>query len=544
MLQKAGDVYEILKNCEEKNLTPGYGKKQVELNFAGKDIFVISDLHIAGGKNIDGNYSGTENFFYDRSLKNFISYILKNKDRENGLLIINGDFIDFLRITGYPEEEEEFCTWKENLEYIGINKTVEELKKSISKKEIKYGLKTNDYKSVWKLSSASKGHSEVFEAIADWLSTKNTLIFVKGNHDLEIYWPAVRNFFRFIFAKIISEKTNTELIEVLYKNIFPNLLFIDESILIEKDFYIEHGHNFDKFATCIGDPLINKDELNIPFGSFFNRYLLNHIELVYPYLDNVRPRQDILALLLRERFFLGMRVLLQHVPFLVLIIPKKYYKYMFGRVLVIAIAVLLPLVYVLIKLWQLIEPSLSGVIDNNASSGIIGYLQKKGVSIISDLGLLFFSFIFARIVAYFQLDEPSTLFTFAKKKFDDIQKYRIITFGHTHNPAQVNYNGKWFFNTGTWIPIVEISSAEVRFDKTFTFLHLKKDASGKFQPENLMRWNDDAGRPEEAGHRRKEVDTLDSVVISRCLIYFKGCGVIWLRRHSVVIRLRLSFGGH
>src|SRR2546427_1927017 len=44
-------------------------------------------------------------------------------------------------------------------------------------------------------------------------------------------------------------------------------------------------------------------ELNLPFGSFFNRYLLNRIELVFPYLDNVRPRQNLLPMLFEKDFF-------------------------------------------------------------------------------------------------------------------------------------------------------------------------------------------------------------------------------------------------
>ena len=39
--------------------------------------------------------------------------------------------------------------------------------------------------------------------------------------------------------------------------------------------------------------------------------------------------------------------------------------------------------------------------------------------------------------------------------------------GHTHDPDQFQIDGKWFYNTGTWIPILGTSSAELRRDRMF-----------------------------------------------------------------------------
>ena len=66
--------------------------------------------------------------------------------------------------------------------------------------------------------------------------------------------------------------------------------------------------------------------------------------------------------------------------------------------------------------------------------------------------------------------------------------------GHTHNPQQFNEGGRWFYNTGTWIPIVETSTGELRKDCTYTFLHFKRDATGGLQPTSLQRWDDEAER--------------------------------------------------
>ena len=71
-----------------------------------------------------------------------------------------------------------------------------------------------------------------------------------------------------------------------------------------------------------------------------------------------------------------------------------------------------------------------------------------------------------------------------------------MTFGHTHNPEQKKSSGKSYYNTGTWIPVYELNAANVRLDKTYTFLQLAKDLSGNIQTQGLMRWNDEAGRAE------------------------------------------------
>ena len=72
--------------------------------------------------------------------------------------------------------------------------------------------------------------------------------------------------------------------------------------------------------------------------------------------------------------------------------------------------------------------------------------------------------------------------------------------GHTHNPGQYLFDkDKRFYNTGTWIPIIETSTADIREDKTYSFLHLIRDENNKLVPAGtglLQRWNDDGGRQE------------------------------------------------
>jgi hypothetical protein len=72
--------------------------------------------------------------------------------------------------------------------------------------------------------------------------------------------------------------------------------------------------------------------------------------------------------------------------------------------------------------------------------------------------------------------------------------------GHTHNPGEyfLPESTTRFYNTGTWIPVIETSSAEVREDRMYTFLHLQREGDRLQTAEGglLQRWNDDAGRAE------------------------------------------------
>jgi hypothetical protein len=238
------------------------------------------------------------------------------------------------------------------------------------------------------------------------------------------------------------------------------------------------------------------DQINIPFGSFFNRYLINRIELYFPFLDKVRPSGNVLPILVRENFPLAMKVLFQHIPLLIRILFTnwRYVWFMYSSVFWIVFMLLAPFM-----LAFMIEPGMFIRLQQDISS--IGSLQGIGKTILDqaeNVGLLFLSYALSRLVGWFQLSEPSSLEKYAQIRFTGTA-YRIMTMGHTHNPGSYLIDEKClFYNTGTWIPVIENSTASVREDKTFTFLHLVRDEVDKLVPAGgvLQRWDDDAGRAE------------------------------------------------
>ncbi len=480
-------ISEILGKLDAES---GYGRPQHSLSAAGAEIVVVSDLHVAAGRKPDGTYYGTENFFADAAFQRFMRTTLKRLESRPAIMVINGDLIDFLRVNEYPATEQELADWRDVLQTLGIHKTVDDLRNSISKRERKYGLQTNDYKAVWQLSIVARGHAPLFEALAEWLAAGNRLVIVKGNHDLQFIWPAVRNYLRVELARRI--RTSESLPKILSELVGPNLIFVDDTLLIDDVFYLEHGHRYDKNAWPVGNAILdNGEELNIPFGSFFNRYLLNRIELAYPFIDNVRPTVNILPLLIRERFPLAMKLIFCHIPFAIEIIPKKYFRYIFGRFLLMVAALGIPFLIAVIYLLSAV-PQLKDFLTG------IPTATWPGSGLAKSFAALVGSYLLSRIVAYFQLGEPFSTADDARKIFAREPRYQFIAMGHTHNPQQfVTERGQWFYNTGTWIPIVETSSGELRKDCTYTLLHFGRDSAGRLQPSSLKRWDDEAERLED-----------------------------------------------
>jgi hypothetical protein len=191
-----------------------------------------------------------------------------------------------------------------------------------------------------------------------------------------------------------------------------------------------------------------------------------------------------LPLLIRDHFYLGIKVFFKYIPFMVKLIPKGYFFYMFGKLLAFSIPLLVLIVWGCISVWVSIKSGNSHLPEIH--SWMITPLKTLTWGILS--------YFFVKITAYFQLTEPGYLTEDARKVMVSHPEYKFVIFGHTHNPDQFEYNGSWYFNTGTWIPIIEISNSEIRLDKTFSLIHLVNDGTGGFKASSIQRWNDDSGR--------------------------------------------------
>lgn len=304
-----------------------------ELPFDPGLILILSDLHMSSGSNpATGRFAPRENFFADESFGELLDQ-QQAAAPENPLLILNGDIFDFLRISEVPRSDRDFRTWAEELAALGAPKPDDVLHR-IARREYAYGLRTHDYKCVWKLLVIVNGHPAFFEAMGRWIERGGWILFVKGNHDVELYWPLVQDSIRRAIGKGGREDSARN-----------RVLFCQTGVRIG-NVYVEHGHQYESTTRLMGEPVMaDGQQLTLPLGSFVNRYLINSLEWLDPFLDNIRPRKAMLQKMLQRHPFQVYRILYHALPLLRRAMQPHWLREGLGFIIYVT-ALLVPLVTV------------------------------------------------------------------------------------------------------------------------------------------------------------------------------------------------------
>jgi hypothetical protein len=257
-------------------------------------VWLASDLHLGEGvEKRTGRFARTENFFGDEAFGRWLASIPDSPAEQ--MLILNGDVFDFLRVTSVPDD---LTRWQERLASLGWDGQV----RRPSRAERRFGLGTQDWKSVWKLERIADGHPAFLRALAAWLNRGHALVLVKGNHDLELAWPLVRR----AIARLLVEQGARE-------DALARVRWCDDWFALG-DLYVEHGHRLEAL-THVDERTLRRDPTRLaePVGSLANRYLVNQLEDLAPFLDNIKPIEGAVAHLLREHplhtFVIGWRSL-------------------------------------------------------------------------------------------------------------------------------------------------------------------------------------------------------------------------------------------
>ncbi|MGH9339611.1 MAG: hypothetical protein ACRD1R_08495 [Acidobacteriota bacterium] len=242
------------------------------------DLLIISDLHLSQGRDpVSGRVFRHEDFFFDDDFVDFL-YHHQHAPRwrnHRWRLIINGDFLDFLQVTAVPPERHGPAS--------------------------RYGLKAGEEETAWKLKIIMQGHYDFFQALAEF-TAEHSLTIVLGNHDIELWYPQVREMFVSQLQARLPEKSlqigsNIDILPWFY---------------FDGQVYAEHGHQYDKLNSFKHplDPRLPKieairadeqDHIDLPWGSFFVRYLFNRVELDIPDADNIKPATRFLSWFIRTR---------------------------------------------------------------------------------------------------------------------------------------------------------------------------------------------------------------------------------------------------
>ncbi len=464
------------------------------------NLIVLSDLHLGEGVNPrTRKFSRRESFFYDLEFRNFLEYL---KERSYILgrpwkLIFNGDLFDFPRVVSSPRGQD-LEAWAQALRDLG--KPVQNLENTITKEERRYGLNTSDFKSVWKLMVIHRGHRPFFEALADFVMDGNRLVVIRGNHDIEFYWELVQAMFVRLLAQSYPPVESGETsFDVALRTILRRVEFCQRAYVIENRIHIEHGNEYDKLTRVEGD-LINGTELKMPAGNFFNRYVMNHIESMLPFADNLRPPSHIIKFMVKKRTSDALEILVRRIPKAFLRSFREHgLRFWLLATFIPYVAGLAYFVFAFL-LPTLLPAYRAAFVDLLDGFGrfLVGHWWANlainfGILYIPKL-LKFYS-VFAG-VKFLHKEAQQLLTRRGDLAGRSDKRSRIIVFGHTHN-ADIRTLAErcWYVNSGTWIPTFDPALRLLLVNKRFSFVQLIKNKAGEFDFE-LLRWNDIAQRPD------------------------------------------------
>jgi hypothetical protein len=183
-------------------------------------------------------------------------------------LVFAGDTFDFDTIVALPASAPFAVSWLER----------------------RRGLVPEEERSVWKMRRILEDHAPLFAALRAFLAEGNTLVFIIGNHDLELHWPAVHAELRAVLAPPR-----------------PEALAICEFFRVSADdTLVLHGNQLDAYCAC-HDPLHpfvevqGRMRVRSPFGNVAGKLMLNGMGFLNPHVEAsfIRPLGEHLTFFVR-----------------------------------------------------------------------------------------------------------------------------------------------------------------------------------------------------------------------------------------------------
>lgn len=220
---------------------------------------VVSDLHLCEAEPENKKFPlwkkyKTKQFFFDQEFSEFLLWTEAEAKGAPVELVLNGDIFDFDSVTQIPQKPTYF---------------VSEIEKT-------RGLEPEETKSVDKIKFILADHPLWVSAISNFIKSGNKVVFIIGNHDLELHWLSVQ--------RTILDSLNLD-VEERYRVRFVEWFYISNG-----DTLIEHGNQYDPYCICEDpvNPLIieyNRRKVKLPFGDWASRYLVNSMGFFNPHVE-------------------------------------------------------------------------------------------------------------------------------------------------------------------------------------------------------------------------------------------------------------------
>lgn len=466
------------------------------------NTLVISDLHL--GEDLSPTATAADSRHVDlveRHLVDFLKHYSRRRlDGRPWRLVINGDGVEFLgqclKVEDVPGEEAGHVPAEDRV----------------------YGLGRRPPVARAKMCAIVARHQEFFLALARFLAAGNRLEVIIGNHDTELHWPEVQEAFRAGVCRLWSEhpaatRAGAPLAAEVGERIgFHPWFFYEPGAL-----WIEHGHQYDE--TCSFeyglnpvDPhtqqiISNVDGAALRYVTSHNaveahgaedwsflgymrlaaglgvrgcarlarsyfRFALTllaawrgHASLSRANRDRCQVHQTRLSEL-AGRFELDERTLhdiddMRRPP-----VPTNLTRLI--KVLMIDKLMLAALTIVAVVLCFVVLP-LSWAVLGAAAAGAGAW---AGARLMAGGGLL----------------DPTVPLLLVPARIVRKVDVRFVIFGHTHDPlAQQLEDGRWYFNTGTWLP-----TGKPGLLRAFTHVLIRHTDHGPTGA--LCQWRDGASR--------------------------------------------------
>ncbi len=217
---------------------------------------VVSDIHLSETEKFDParplwkRYKLPEHLI-DSVFREFLDG-MSAKIVDTIELILNGDIFDFDSVMRIPERAPFHVSWLERLR----------------------GLASEEQKSRFKVRVILETHPVWIDSLRRFLLAGNRVVFIIGNHDLELHWGSVRQ-------DIVDSLD-------LPAKVRDQIRFCDWFYISNQDTLIEHGNQYDSYCLCANPifPLIKKGSrkiIRIPFGNLAGKYMTNGMGLMNPH---------------------------------------------------------------------------------------------------------------------------------------------------------------------------------------------------------------------------------------------------------------------
>jgi UDP-2,3-diacylglucosamine pyrophosphatase LpxH len=422
------------------------------------DLVIISDLHLSEGRNpVTKRFSLNEDFFFDEEFGRFL-ISLENESRRRGRrwrLIIAGDMMDFLQVTTVPKPDE--------------------VDFEISEREKKFGLGTEEVKTVWKLKRIMDGHWRFFQSLANFLNKEHRVVIIPGNHDVEFVYGQVQTAFRSLLPTYLTEQP-------VAKDLGANVEFYPWFYYEPGAVFVEHGHQYDAlnsfdFFLCPFRTVHGKTVIDLPSGSFFVRYLFNRVEKIDPFADNIKPVTKYLCWALKHRWFsVGFIGIIWHyLLFLIEALRKR--KPLSAQ-----------------EKNQLCQKQMQLVKLEAQRFGIAEdkLISIKNLWVPSSIS----NDCICKVLWKFVSSPKPSLYVDRAKKIQETLGVKNVAFGHTHDPdlrglPSDRRRTAEYANSGTWTVVFSEEERLLREEKEFVYVQILNQPSLQME---LLKWKDELGK--------------------------------------------------